>query len=120
MFCSFQILGAMITVFEHRFLITGADLAVYRYMQANPDKFPDSTMNNVRNYMVQQGYIREEIEDKTKLDIKAQTKECLDVTCCDPCLAPPPSQGMRDHRPFGMKKFEDDCTHVQDVPQHLN
>ncbi|XP_034231935.1 EF-hand domain-containing protein 1-like [Thrips palmi] len=113
-------IGAMISVFEHRFLITGADLAVYRYMQANPDKFPDSTINNVRNYMVQQGYIREEIEDKTKLDIKAQTKECLDVACCDPCLEPKTSQGMGDYRPFGMKKFEDDCTHVQDVPQHLN
>lgn len=78
----------MITIFEHRFLITGADLAVYRYMQANPSKFPESTMNSVRNYLVQHGYLTEEIEDKTKLNIKAQTKECLDENC-DPCLEPP-------------------------------
>lgn len=110
----------MITVFEHRFLIKGADLAVYRYIQANPTKFPESTMNNIRNYMVQQGYLKEEIEDKTKLDIKAQTKECLDVACCDPCLAPPASDDDGSYRPFGMKKFEDDCTHVEKVPQHFN
>ncbi|KAK3929061.1 EF-hand domain-containing protein 1 [Frankliniella fusca] len=114
-------IGAMITVFEHRFLITGADLAVYRYMQANPDKFPESTINNVRNYMVQQGYLREEIEDRTKLNLKAETKECLDVACCDPCTDPPPAQQeMGDYRPFGMKKFEDDCISVQNVPQHFN
>lgn len=111
----------MITVFEHRFLITSADLAVYRYMQANPSKFPESTINNIRNHMIQQGFLKEEIEDKTKLNIKAQTKECLDVACCDPCLENvPTSQAMGDYRPFGMKKFEDDCISVRDVPQHFN
>lgn len=110
----------MIAVFEHRFLITGADLAVYRYMQANPEKFPNSTVDNVRNYMVKNGFLREEIEDKTKLNVKDQTRECLDVACCDPCLEPTTSIEMNRYRPFGEKKFEDDCVHVNDVPQHLN
>ena len=88
-------------------------------MQANPEKFPSSTVNNVRNYMVQEGFLREEIDDKTKLNIKDQTRECLDVACCDPCLEPVQLNDA-EYRPFGMKKFEDHCTNIKDVPEHLN
>lgn len=49
------------TFFEHRFRLTGCDLQAYRYMEANPDKFDEVTMNSVRNYLVPQGLLKEDI-----------------------------------------------------------
>lgn len=55
-------IGARIEFLGHRFIITGADLYVYRYMQANPEKFSQEVIDNVRNYMFKQGYLTEDIK----------------------------------------------------------
>ncbi|CAG9854239.1 unnamed protein product [Phyllotreta striolata] len=59
-------IGATITVFNQRFKIIGADLYVYRYMEANPDKFPAEVVENMRNYMFKKGYLKYDVDDKIK------------------------------------------------------
>jgi hypothetical protein len=51
--------GAVVTAFTQRFIITGADLFVYHYMQSNPEEFPPHIIDNIRNYMVQAGHLKE-------------------------------------------------------------
>jgi hypothetical protein len=55
--------GAVVTVFTQRFVITGADLFVYHFMQSNPEKFPQAIIDNIRNYMIQMGHLKEENTD---------------------------------------------------------
>lgn len=55
-------IGAKIEVNGYRFFITGADLFVYRYMQANPEKFSQDVVDNMRNYMYKQGYLTDDIK----------------------------------------------------------
>lgn len=57
-------IGAIIEVHKQRFIITGCDLHVYRYMMANPSKFPCEVIENVRNYLYNEGHLDEDIEDK--------------------------------------------------------
>ncbi|XP_049857375.1 EF-hand domain-containing protein 1-like isoform X2 [Schistocerca gregaria] len=59
-------IGAVVTIFNHRFKITGADLFVYHYMQQNQDKFSPDIIDNMRNYMVRQGFLKEEIQELMK------------------------------------------------------
>ncbi|XP_041973572.1 EF-hand domain-containing protein 1-like [Aricia agestis] len=70
-------IGAVIPVFKHRFRITGCDLFVYRYMSANPHKFPRDVIDNVRNYHVRQGNLREELEEATRDEIARETRAQL-------------------------------------------
>ncbi|KAK6644709.1 hypothetical protein RUM43_000977 [Polyplax serrata] len=53
--------GAIITVNEHRFEITGADLQVYRYMEANPEKFKQEVVETVRNYLARERLLKDDI-----------------------------------------------------------
>lgn len=55
-------IGGIIEVYKHRFIITGADLCVYRYMQANPEKFSPEIIDNIRNYMYNNGFLEEDIK----------------------------------------------------------
>jgi hypothetical protein len=55
--------GAVVTVFTQRFVITGADLFVYHFMQSNPEKFPQQIIDNIRNYMIKMGHLKEEITE---------------------------------------------------------
>lgn len=50
-------------MFTQRFVITGADLFVYRFMQSNPEKFSQHITDNIRNYMIKMGHLKEEITD---------------------------------------------------------
>lgn len=58
---SFSATGAIITVNEHRFEITGADLQVYRYMEANPEKFKQEVVETVRNYLARERLLKDDI-----------------------------------------------------------
>ncbi|VVC94190.1 unnamed protein product, partial [Leptidea sinapis] len=42
--------------------IIGCDLFVYRYMSANPEKFPQEVIDNVRNYHMREGNLKDELE----------------------------------------------------------
>lgn len=66
-------------VFGHRFKITGADLAVYRYMEANPEKFSSEAMNCMRTHMVRQGLLNEEIKDRAEFEMRHDS--CPPLEC---------------------------------------
>lgn len=43
-------IGAKINIFNHRFIIEDADLFVYKYIQANSDKFNSSIKQNMKDH----------------------------------------------------------------------
>ncbi|KAK9507451.1 hypothetical protein O3M35_007304 [Rhynocoris fuscipes] len=57
------VLGEVVPIFGHRFKITGVDLAVYRYMVANPEKFSEEAIADVRRHLVREGLLTEDIKD---------------------------------------------------------
>ncbi|XP_018577445.1 EF-hand domain-containing protein 1-like isoform X2 [Anoplophora glabripennis] len=85
-------IGAIITVFQQRFKIIGADLYVYRYMQANAGKFPCEVIENMRNYMFNKGYLKDDVEDTIQDNLDNERKWDLDthdeprVTEMEKCL----------------------------------
>lgn len=64
--------GAIITIFEHKFQITGADLQVYRYMEANMEKFRLEVIDSVRNYLMKEGYLKDDIGTVAKSILKPE------------------------------------------------
>ncbi|KAG5312699.1 EFHC1 protein, partial [Acromyrmex insinuator] len=59
-------IGARINVFNHRFIITGTDLFVYRYIDANRDKFCQKVLENLRNYFLHQGMLQDDVDAEAK------------------------------------------------------
>lgn len=55
-------IGTIITVHSHRFKIVSADLYVYRYMQAHPEMFAPNAIETVRNYLLSQGHLKEDLQ----------------------------------------------------------
>jgi len=79
-----------VTVFTQRFIITGADLFVYHYMQTNPEKFPPHIIDNIRKYMVKVGHLKEnaagrvhemEEEEEYKKNLTADSLSIQEVPC---------------------------------------
>lgn len=67
-------IGARINIFGHCFVITGADLFVYRYVEANRDKFCEETRENLRKYFLQRGVSRDD-DHVAEADNRAQEAE---------------------------------------------
>jgi len=61
-------IGARINVFNHRFIITGADLFVYRYVEANRDKFC---------HFLQQGILQDDVDIEAKKIQKMEEQKFL-------------------------------------------
>jgi len=59
-------IGARINVFNHHFIITGADLFVYRYVETNRDKFCQEVRENLRNYFLQQGMLQDDVDAEAR------------------------------------------------------
>lgn len=59
-------IGAKINVFNHRFVITEADLFVLKYVEANQDKFPTEVILNIREFFGQ--HTREENKNEEVTD----------------------------------------------------
>ncbi|XP_075982784.1 EF-hand domain-containing protein 1-like [Anticarsia gemmatalis] len=70
-------IGAIVPVFKHRFRIIGCDLFVYRYMSANPEKFPQEVIDNVRNYHLREGNLKDEFEAAVRDEQAAETRAQL-------------------------------------------
>lgn len=45
------LIGSVISVFRHKFLITGADLYVLNFAEQHPDQFPTDVISNLRQYL---------------------------------------------------------------------
>lgn len=72
-------IGSIISVFGQRFRITGADLYVYRYMQSNPEKFPPEVVENMRNYMFNMGYLKDDVKDQMEDTCEEEKKKMRDA-----------------------------------------
>ncbi|KAM3966804.1 EF-hand domain-containing protein 1 [Aphomia sociella] len=70
-------IGAIVPVFKHRFKIVGCDLFVYRYMSANPEKFPQEVIDNVRNYHMREGNLKDEFQQAVREEQAAETRAQL-------------------------------------------
>lgn len=75
----YSLSGSVVDAFGHRFRITGADLAVYRYMEANPEKFRPESIEKMCKRMVLEGLLNEEIKDLA--DFKLRNEGCNPATC---------------------------------------
>lgn len=71
--------GAVVKVFEQRFIITDLDLYVYRYMQANPDKFPCEVIENVRNHLFNLGLLKGDLDDQVDENKELEKKHQRDA-----------------------------------------
>ncbi|XP_028982561.1 EF-hand domain-containing protein 1-like [Diachasma alloeum] len=75
-------IGAKINIFSHRFVITGADLFVMKYIEANQDKFPAELIQNMREYFnkssVEDSKRAEDITEDDKVNIlRHKEDDCL-------------------------------------------
>lgn len=61
-------IGALVKVFASRFVITSADLFVYRYMQAHPELFSPAIIDNVRMYHLREGNLRADLQQAVNED----------------------------------------------------
>ncbi|XP_047523227.1 EF-hand domain-containing protein 1-like [Pieris napi] len=81
-------IGAIVPVFKHRFKIIGCDLFVYRYMSANPDKFPQEVIDNVRNYHMSEGNLKDELQeairDEQAAEVRAQLAKIGQAAVAEP------------------------------------
>ncbi|XP_053659906.1 EF-hand domain-containing protein 1-like [Anopheles marshallii] len=59
-------IGATMVVFAHRFKIVSADLYVYRYMQAHPEIFSPMAIDSVRNYLLGEGHLKDDLRQATE------------------------------------------------------
>lgn len=59
-------IGARINIFNHRFVITGADLFVYHYIEENSGKFCQEVRENLRSYFLQQNMLQNDIDIEAK------------------------------------------------------
>lgn len=55
-------IGKIVTIHSHRFRIESADLYVYRYMQEHPEMFAPETVAGVRNYLLLNGNLNEDLK----------------------------------------------------------
>jgi hypothetical protein len=76
-------IGTKIHIFAHRFIVTSADLYVYRYMLAHPEAFSPDIIQNVRMYNLREGNLkadlRKAIEEDQERYLHALSKVSLDV-----------------------------------------
>ncbi|KAJ8734012.1 hypothetical protein PYW07_014563 [Mythimna separata] len=83
-------IGAVIPVFKHRFRIVGCDLFVYRYMSANPEKFPQEVIDNVRNYHMREGNLKDELvavfAEEQQADTRAQLAKIGKAPVAEPSV----------------------------------
>lgn len=65
----------IITVFQQSFIITGADLHVYRYMQTYPKKLLCEIIENIPSYMVNWSLLNKDTDDRVEEDMGREEKD---------------------------------------------
>ncbi|CAG9804955.1 unnamed protein product [Chironomus riparius] len=116
-------IGTRIHIYAHRFIITSADLYVYRYMQAHPELFSPEIIQNVRMYNLREGNlkadIRQAIEDDLERYMRGLSK--VDDNESNEAVSEPIS-GERIPKPFiqedEVKKFYHD--QLEPKPSYMN
>ena len=60
------LIGSVISVFKHKFKITGADLFVLTFAEEHPDQFPYDVLNNLRQNL---GHISGRVDAKERNNV---------------------------------------------------
>lgn len=110
------VIGAKIFIYAHRFIITSADLYVYRYMQANPQMFTPEAIETVRMYNLREGNLKDDlrraIEDDQLRHRAAMKNECEDV---DPATrVPKPTIGEDEVKKYYHDKEQPTPSYMHD------
>lgn len=101
-------IGALVKVYATRFVVTSADLYVYRYMQAHPELFSPDVIDNVRLYHLKEGNLREDLqkairEDHDKFLKEQAAKASISEAITDALMDKPieePVTGERIPKPY--------------------
>lgn len=80
-------ISARINIFNHYFIIVGTDLFVYRYMEANPEKFSQEVRDNIRDYFIKQNLLCD--------DIAVEVKRIHDTEEAKACAIKPADQTVK-------------------------
>ncbi len=56
-------------VFGRKFIITGADLAVFRYMEKKPEKFSQEVVKSVKEYLQRSGILDSEAKEIENVEV---------------------------------------------------
>lgn len=72
-------IGAILKLYAKRFIITSADLYVYRYMQAHPELFSSEAIENVRMYHLKQDNLNEDLRRAIDDDHQSYMAGMLDA-----------------------------------------
>ncbi|KAF5295445.1 hypothetical protein FQA39_LY13106 [Lamprigera yunnana] len=126
-------IGAVVNVFQQRFIIIDADLYVYRYMEGNFDKFPSKVIENLRNHMFNQGFLTDDIKNRLEMEVQKQKKADRDAIGAkviypesemDKCLKEMKAGGNIDpeyskaKREEILKEYEKSLKHTYIIPEH--
>ena len=76
-------IGGRLNLFGHWFIVTGAELSVYKYMSENPDKFEEGLKENIREYLRAQGLVvgEEKCEEVVEKDEEGKKEVTWDGDC---------------------------------------
>lgn len=58
-------IGALVKVYSHRFIITSADLYVFKYMKSHPEQFSVEMIENLKQYHINEGNLKPEFFEKS-------------------------------------------------------
>lgn len=77
-------IGTKINAFNHYFIITGADLFVYRYIEENKEKFNENLIKNMRDYFLQLGLLQgnSKINENEESLIEETEKNAYEMENC--------------------------------------
>ena len=65
------LIGSLIYVFKHRFKIIGADLYVLKFAEDHSDKFPQETLDNLRQAL---GHISGRVDAKERNNVNLRRR----------------------------------------------
>jgi hypothetical protein len=54
-------IGALVVVYSHRFIVTSADLYVYKYMMSHPELFSPEIIDNLRMFHLKEGNLKDNV-----------------------------------------------------------
>lgn len=115
-------IGTKIHIYAHRFIITSADLYVYRYMQAHPELFSPEIIQNVRMYNLREGNLKADIRRAIEEDQERYLNELSSMNIdSSKEVSSEPISGERIPKPFiqedEVKKYYHD--QVETSPSYM-
>lgn len=100
-------IGAKINIFNHYFVITSADLFVYRYVEANPEKFAREVRDNIRNYFAKENLLGADIGVAASKLVDAEEAESRAVMPAEASIGhDSEAECLRDYQAQARRQYE--------------